>query len=83
MPYTLAHMKLSRNLLVEIVMMVITLSPPVFKAPQPLLCFRGDFADNDLALSGACATISSDALMNPFDGTATFDLHRVKSNPLG
>lgn len=23
------------------------------------------------AMSGACATIASDALMNPFDGTAT------------
>ncbi len=33
-----------------------------------LLLTTEDFADLTPALSGACATISSDALMNPFDG---------------
>lgn len=32
------------------------------------LTFRFGVAKNLLATSGACATIASDALMNPFDG---------------
>jgi hypothetical protein len=35
---------------------------------QQVLDFDADFL---LALSGACATIASDALMNPFDGKNT------------
>ena len=35
-------------------------------------------ADRDIALSGACATISSDALMNPFDGSYDLSHSRMR-----
>jgi hypothetical protein len=37
-------------------------------------------ADLELALSGAAATISSDALMNPFDGMDMFAIEEVRSD---
>lgn len=37
-------------------------------------------ADAVAATSGACATIASDALMNPFDGEKLFSLPLMNSN---
>ena len=37
---------------------------------------RGMVINNDIATSGACATIASDALMNPFDGGLHFQFLR-------
>jgi hypothetical protein len=68
MQFTLAHMKLSRNLPVAIRMIVITPSQQVLKLLAMLALRLKHLIDLQLALSGACATISSDALMNPFDG---------------
>jgi hypothetical protein len=68
MQFTLAHMKLSRNSPVAIRMIVITLSQQVLEIPAILPLRPKHLIDLQLALSGACATISSDALMNPFDG---------------
>lgn len=39
---------------------------------QSLFClFFHSLTNDSKAMSGACATIASDALMNPFDGTVT------------
>lgn len=77
MQYTLAHMKLSRNLLAATRTTITILLQQVGGAPGPT-AVRRYLADRPIALSGACATISSDALMNPFDGR-DFILSSVKS----
>ena len=51
----------------------------IWDLPYTVLA-RGYVADLASALSGACATISSDALMNPFDGI--FLLNAVDQSPL-
>ena len=39
--------------------------------------FSCTMAENFLATSGACATIASDALMNPFDGKCSYLISNV------
>lgn len=50
------------------------LQPVCYQKAIPTL--RMDFANLLIATSGACATIASDALMNPFDGELWQLLHR-------
>ena len=78
---TLALTKLSRTLLAGIRMIIITHLRQVFQVSS-LRLLSEDLADLKPALSGACATIASDALMNPFDGVKPFlSLMKFHSDP--
>jgi hypothetical protein len=73
MLYILAHLKLSRNCLGEMKLVIsgwqhVRLQPYVDKV---LLTLRNTF----LAIAGASATTAADALMNPFDGPCLYALH--------
>ena len=66
MPYTLLPMRLSSTQWVgtktthTILLLRVNLVIPCSFEPR---------TDNHIAVSGACATTASDAIMNPFDGT--------------
>lgn len=69
MPFILAPMKLSRNLPVGTKQMAnIIRWLQVWCLTFPNASNTSDANFPCLATSGACATIASDALMNPFDG---------------
>jgi hypothetical protein len=64
------HMRSSRISLAGIKMIITTRCRQVRLDRFPFVVTK--FAKQVAALSGACATISSDALMNPFDGASLY-----------
>lgn len=65
MLFILLHMKLLNMLWEETRLVFIILLLLVCFCESQILSI---LTDNGIATSGACATIASDALMNPFDG---------------